>query len=233
MALALLASHSGFALPARDSQNSHVDPLVKINADVMVEGYLDSLESLVETSKRGSQWRAFSLVSDLRSQWLRVKLTSELRSDLVASAESLLQRIEQGRIDVFDVELLRLEVVNARLSDGIASFVARARAEEWSEEVFESAVLRWLHGTEIFDDAPEPDSYRARVIAALEFSLLTSSGTEAAAGGLSVEMLRLRLAIAIRRFEIARNRGDITALEFSRMQRMAIIRVRRITEDNF
>ncbi len=228
-ALALIASSFGLALPATAFETKSKDPLAIRHADIMVGGYLDSLESLMGTDPR----KVTSLVQDLRAQCRRVALPASLKADLVASSEHLLQRMSEARLERADLDLLRLEVVNARISYGLESIAATAAANEWDEKKLHAAVMGWLGSTTIFKDAPDPRGYRAKLAAKVEFGMLQSTGTVAASRSLTVQMLRLRLAIALRRYELAYDRGNLTEAEFDRLQRMAIVRVRRIIKSDF
>ncbi|MEM8710941.1 MAG: hypothetical protein AAGG01_08320 [Planctomycetota bacterium] len=228
-ALALTLSSSGLAVPASTHSSLPTDPFIASSSHVMLGGYLSALEAQLDTD----QSKLPGLVSGLHSAWKGAKLPVSLKADLAASAEHLLRRTQEARIEQVDLDLLRLEAVDARLFAGIASFEALASNGKWSPEKFHAAVMDWLGSTTIFADAPDPEARRVEVSSALELALLKADGTSDMSRSLSVEMLRMRLAIAIRRFEIALERGDLTPVEFDRMQRMAIIRVRRIIDENF
>lgn len=228
-ALALIASSPSLAQHSKAFETSPTDPLAVHGADIMVGGYLDSLESLVDKD----QAKAAALIQDLRAQWLRTALPDSLKSDLVASSEHLLQRLSEARFERADLDLLRLEVVDARVSFGLTSMTQAAASNKWDEEKLHSAVMDWLGTTSIFGDAPDPRGYRARLTASLELAMLQATGTVAASHSLTVEMLRLRLATAIRRYQLAFEQGHLTAADFDRLVRIAIIRVRRILEEKY
>ena len=228
-ALALILSSPGLALTASTCDTIPSDPLAAHSADAMVSGYLDSLESLMDTD----QTQAAALVKDLHAQCLRVKLPDSLKYDLAASSADLLRRMGEARVGSVDVELLRLEVVNARVSFGLKSMAKAAASNEWDDEEYHSAVMKWLGTTTIFNDAPDPSAYRARLTASLGLAMLQTTGTTAASQSLTVEMLRMRLAIAIRRYQLAYAQGQMTSVEFERLRRIAVIRVRRIIEEGF
>lgn len=228
-ALALIASSHGLALPAGTLETTPTDPLAAHSADLMVSGYLDSLESLLGADPA----KALALIEDLRAQCLRIDLPGSLKSDLIAASEGLLERLGGAHLEWADLELLRLEIVNARISHGLQSMTQAAERNEWSQEELHSAVMKWLAVTTIFNDAPAHHGHRARVTAALELAMLQATGTAAAGYGLTVEMLRLRLASALRRYQLAFERGHLTAVELDRLSRIAIIRMRRIVKANF
>lgn len=228
-ALALIASGAALSLPTPSSEGSSKAAFAVPSADLMVGGYLDSLESLVGADPS----KAIAVAKELRAQCLRVAVSDSLKADLSASVGHLLARLGEAHFDRADIDLLRLEIVHASLSEGIDVLSKAAATQEWSEKELHAALMGWLGKTTLFREAPDSVAYRASVAASLELAMLQATGTVAASQSLTVEMLRMRLAIAIRRYQLAYERGNLTAVELDRLVRIAVIRVRRIVEENY
>ena len=199
-----------------------------VQANALTGTYLDRVEALVA--------RGVSPVSTLRhlkSHLGSAPLSKTLRRDMLTSIGFMLERAGTSHLTALDVHMLRLDLVDAQAQEAVAQFQVQAILQEWTPVQLYTAVMEWALNTSVFDDAPAHLDYRMQIAAALELSMLQSTGVTAMSTNLSIEMLRQRLVSAIRRLIAARKRGDINQSDYDRMRESAIVRCRMILLDKF
>ncbi len=200
----------------------------QLEADAVTSMYLDQIEGLVA---RGASPAAS--LSHLQKHLGSLSMASGLRSDMIRSINYLSDAVGASRVTVLDAQLLRKELVDARLHQATLEFQHQAKLREWSPVQLHRAVMEWVVSTSIFDDAPNPFRYRLHMAAALERSMLQSTGTTSMSKGLTIEVLRERLYTAIRRLDASRAEGFISQNDYDRFREIAVARARMIVLQKF
>lgn len=191
--------------------------------DAITSTYLEQVESLI--SRRVSP---ASTLLHLQKHLEDAPMSTALRSDMTRSVGYLAGQARTSHLTVADAQLLRLELVDARIQQGALELQSSAARLEWSPSQLYHAVMNWLLNTPVFNDAPDPQSYRLRMAAALELAMLQHTGTTAMGTGLTEELLRQRLATAIRRLDASLAQGTVTQTDYDRFKESAVARTRQI-----
>jgi hypothetical protein len=199
-----------------------------VGADAITSTYLDQVESLI--ARRLSP---ASTLLHLQKHLDDAPMSPALRNDMTRSVAYLAQQTNTSHLTVEDAQLLRLELVDARIQQGVLELQRNAIRLEWSPSQLYHAVMNWLLNTPVFNDAPSPQNYRLRTAAALELSMLQHTGTTAMGTGLTEELLRQRLATAIRRLDASLAQGTVTQTDYDRFKESAVARTRQIILQNF
>lgn len=202
--------------------------LTSLQANALTGTYLDQVEALVE---RGVS--PVATLKHLKSHLGAAPMSKALRQDMLASIGYMLERSSTSHLTLLDSNMLRLELVDAQVQEAMAHFQVQAALRQWTPKQLYTSVMDWALNTSVFEDAPNAFGYRMHVAAALELSMLQSTGTTAMSTNLSIEMLRQRLYTAIRRLGESRERGDITQADYDRMREIAIGRCRMIILEKF
>lgn len=118
-----------------------------------------------------------------------------LRSRLMAHVEDLVERARGSFVSEVELAALRREFVAARLERALDALGDRALAGRWTREQYGDVAAAMIQRAEVFVDAPDPSGYRARVMAALERSMMRAVDARHAIETLRLELIGDRLQL--------------------------------------
>ncbi|MEM6568775.1 MAG: hypothetical protein AAF957_10215 [Planctomycetota bacterium] len=185
--------------PAAAQQNREPDP-VTVDAPEDISASLHRLDDLI------------ALGMDIEPELVVLKRVildrpsnAQLRARMMRYIDELNERARRVWVDHLDAALLRQQFAEARVDHAIDVLEDRARAGGWSADEFRDVMAGWIARGRDYVDAPDPESFRLRLVGALERA---HAGAKHAADVLSVlrgdlldrqaedalEMLRARIA---------------------------------------
>lgn len=119
--------------------------------------------------------------------------SSSLRARMTSYIDDLLERTGQTFIDAQDAANLRQRFVNARLDSALSRLERRARGGGWTAQQFTAVLSSWTARADVFVDAPDPQQYRARVMAAIATAAKDAKTVTDVMRDLQMMLLQVRL----------------------------------------
>ncbi len=167
-------------------------------------------------------------LGDLSALVASLPAHSALRARLMAYVADLEQRALAAYISAQEMSALRREFVAARLDRALDALRDRALAGGWSRPDVERVAIHLIGRAEMFVDAPDPAAYRARVMAAIESALLSTSDTVSMMRELRIQLLLGRLEIVEGELIALVKDGVISASEFDALYAHQVQRARQV-----
>ncbi len=221
------------ALAADTSGTDKFEPVDGISASHGDATLTDSLLVIEKLNASSDRHTIADAILQLQKQLAAMPTTDELRLRLQAALDELLERAQNAYLDEFDLAMARRQVVDARLDRAFLALQDRAIGGAWTPEQMRSVAMGWLERADVFVDAPNPEDYRARVMAAMEYLLLTTTGVAETIREMRLELLRLQLQSAISRLDQAIANGTMTEEDHARLLKIYTIRTRVIYQSEF
>lgn len=149
---------------------------------------------------------------------------AQLRARLVRYVDELIERARRAWVDERDLAELRRKFAEARVDRALDHLEDRARAGGWTAAQFERVLADWIARGRAYVDAPDPEAFRVRLVAALERA---SAGARTWADIVSVlrgELLdhRIEDALALLRQRVAD--GSMTDDDLARVVKLIAAR---------
>ena len=212
----------------KDLQFEPVDGITSVDADLAVSKSLDGLDQ-----KRESGGSLIDEIMALQQQLASMPTDAELRLRLQSILDELIARAKTTYLQEFDLAMARRQMVDARLDRAFLALQERAAGADWTIEQMRSVAMAWLARAEVFVDAPDPEAYRSRIMAAVELAILQASSIKQATSEMRLQLLQLQLEAATSRLAAAQQDGSISEADYDRLLQLAITRARVIYQSQY
>lgn len=167
-------------------------------------------------------------IRDLQDQIAAMPDAAALRARFASILGDLHDRAQAAYIHELEIAMLRREIVDARIDRALAVLQQRAEAAGWSPAEVRAVAMAWIARADVFVDAPDPEAYRARIMATMEVAMKRAAGVLDDVRELRIELLRLQLQSATSRLDAALASGEISEHEYEELIAANIRRVRAI-----